>query len=350
MTYTHPAEHGARSSLVSPVRCDPAGLTGPTRWQTVNGDYRRTSHGLYVPGEVPLTIEQRILESAAILPAFGGVTGWAALRWLGGSWFHGHGADGSLRPVVLATGPCRVRKQPGIESTTAHLPQHEVVVHDGIRVTTALWSLVWELRHAGSDREAVAAADMAAYSDLVSAAELAAYVATRLPQTGIGRARFAVAHMVENSWSWQETYLRLVWILDVGLPPPSCNVPIFDRSGRHLATCDLLDEESGLALEYDGAVHAVSARRRVDARRERLLARHGVKMLTVVEGDLGRRDRLVERILRERALADFEAPSRRAWTTTPPAGWIPTLTVVERRALSEQQRAKYLGHRLEVAA
>jgi hypothetical protein len=36
-----------------------------------------------VPADAEQTTEQRIVEAAAVLPAYGGVTGWAALRWLG---------------------------------------------------------------------------------------------------------------------------------------------------------------------------------------------------------------------------------------------------------------------------
>ena len=31
------------------------------------------------------SVEQRIVEAAAVLPSYGGVTGWAALRWAGRS-------------------------------------------------------------------------------------------------------------------------------------------------------------------------------------------------------------------------------------------------------------------------
>ena len=40
--------------------------------------YRRTSHGLYLPVDIDGSVpEQRIVEAAAVLPAYGGVTGWA---------------------------------------------------------------------------------------------------------------------------------------------------------------------------------------------------------------------------------------------------------------------------------
>ena len=80
---------GLRPGTVWPVGIDPWGTDGPTRGSARGPRYRRTSHGLYVPADVERTVEQRIVEAAALLHGWGGVTGWAALRWLGGYWFDG---------------------------------------------------------------------------------------------------------------------------------------------------------------------------------------------------------------------------------------------------------------------
>ena len=65
--------------------------------------WRRSSQGLFVPATVDATDpDQRVCEAAACLPAYGGVTGWAGLRWGGATWFDGRDAAGRERPVVLA--------------------------------------------------------------------------------------------------------------------------------------------------------------------------------------------------------------------------------------------------------
>src|SRR4051794_12451203 len=93
-----------RSGLVDPMRLDPTGEAGPTTAQARGRAWRRSSRGLYVPFEVDGSVpEQRIVEAAAVLPAYGGVTGWAALRWMGAQWMSGLHADGRPRPVVLVT-------------------------------------------------------------------------------------------------------------------------------------------------------------------------------------------------------------------------------------------------------
>lgn len=339
-----------RPGLVQPVRRDPTGRSGPTSRQTRNGSFRRTSQGFYVPADVELTTDQRILEAGALLPAFGGVSGWAALAWSGGSWFHGREPDGELAPVPLAVGRSRIRQQPGIHVTAETLGSHDLDVVDGLAVTSLIWALAWELRHACSVRRAVGIADMAAYSDLVSRVELSLWAESMLPQTGVEKVRTAVEHMEENAWSWQETALRLVWTMDAGLDKPLCNAAVFDRFGRHLATCDLLDPEAGLAIEYNGHVHDRPRQRALDRQRAKVLADHGIALTTVDEVHMQDRYVLAERLYDAREHARRNGPSVRPWTLEPPSWWIPTQTVDERRSLSPQQRAWLLAHRTGDAA
>lgn len=82
-----PPSATGRGGLTDPVRPDPRGVRGPTPKQARGPYWRRTSRGLFVPAEVDGGLpEQRVVEAAAVLPAFGGVTGWGALRWMGAQW------------------------------------------------------------------------------------------------------------------------------------------------------------------------------------------------------------------------------------------------------------------------
>lgn len=285
-----------------------------------------------------------------MLPSFGGVTGWAALAWAGGTWFHGNDVSGEALPVPLAIGSSRIRQQAGMIVTTECLRAADLVEVDGMCTTSHIWSLAWEMRRASGPRAAVATADMAAYSDLVSRVELEAWVAAMLPQTGVANVRAALDLMDENAWSWQETALRLVWVLDAELGRPLSNRAIFDRRGRHLATCDLLDPAAALVVEYNGKLHDVAAKRKVDREREQVLADHGITMLTVVERDMRHRAELAERLADARAAAFRRAPAQRAWTIEPPPWWTPTETVAQRRKLSGTQRSRLLSHRTGAAA
>ena len=334
------------SGLQWPVRCDPSGSLGPTRRQARGRAWVRVSHGLYVPAHVDRDrVEQRIVEAAARLPSYGGVTGWAALRWAGGRWFDGFTASGCRREITMVTSCADVRSQPGLTISAEHLRPEEVVAQDGLRITVHVRSVLFEMRHAPTDRLAVVAADMAAAADLTSLAELRRHAATLGTWTGIPRARRALDLADENSWSPAETLMRLVWMLDAGLPRPMCNVAIFDLRGGHLATVDLLDVEAGVVGEYDSALHLVGTKRAEDVRREADLRAAGLEHFTLVTGDLSQPEVGVRRMLAARDRARFAAPSQRAWTIEPPRWWVRTDSVERRRALTDVQRATWLRYR-----
>ena len=285
-------------------------------------------------------VEQRILEAGALLPGHGGVTGWAALRWLGGTWFTGLRADGTALPIALAT--IDIRSRAGIVPCEERLDPEEITVRDGLRVTRALRSTLFQMRYADSLWDAVIVADMAAFSDLVPLDELWPYALAHSGMTGIPQARDAIGHADENAWSPMEVVMRLIWTCTAGLPRPLTNRPVFDLYGRHIGTPDLLDVEAGVYGEYDGAMHLDGKRRLRDLVREDAFRRLGLEGVVMVAGET--RDEVAARIVaaRERAMRHGNP---RLWTTDQPAWWIPTETVAQRRALSEVERTRLLARR-----
>ena len=333
--------HPNRRHLVAPRLIDPSGRRGPTPGRARGPTWRRTGYGFYVPSWVDATlVEQRILEMGALLPGHGGVTGWAALRWLGGSWFTGVRADGTALPVALAT--IDIRSRAGIVPCEERLDPEEITVHDGLRVTRALRSTLFQMRYADSLWDAVIVADMAAFSDLVLLHELWPYALAHSGMTGIPQAREAIGHSDENAWSPMEVVMRLIWTCTAGLPRPLTNRPVFDLHGQHIGTPDLLDVEAGVYGEYDGAMHLDGKRRLRDLVREDAFRRLGLEGVVMVAGES--RDEVAARIVatRERALRH---DNPRLWTIDQPAWWIPTETVAQRRALSEAERARLLARR-----
>jgi hypothetical protein len=341
-----------RPHLVAPVRRDRSGESGPTPGLARGPDWRRTSRGLYVPASVdPDSVDQRIVEAGAVLPTFGGVTGWAGLHWLGGQWFTGTGwGDLRPRPVWVVTCSSDIRPQPGIEVSAERLDPREIIGHDGLRVTTAVRSLCFEMRYADSVRLAVVAHDMAAYDDLVSIEESRAYAELRNGWTGIPRFRAALPLANENAWSPPEVLMRLVWDQDAGLPTPLCNVPVFDLAGNHLGTPDLFDPDAGVVGEYDGALHLERDRRSRDIVREEGFRAHGLECVTALSGDLRSPGPFVQRLLAAYDRAAGIPTSRRRWTLEQPHWWVDTSTVARRRALSPEQRDIWLRHRVLRAA
>lgn len=342
-----PPFHPNRPGLVAPVRLDPSGEVGPTRVQARGPAWRRTSWGFFVPADVSdEDPAQRIVEASARLPSNGGVTGWAAIHWWGGAWSEGLQPDGrTKRPVCLATGGTTISRGQGVRVSEEGLDPRELTTHDGLFVTTVLRSVVFEMRYAPSDRDAVVVLAMAAYSDLVSVDEVAAYLPALNGWTGIPRARRATPLACENSWSPREVLMQLVWELDAGRPRPLCNVPIFDRQGHVVATPDLFDPEAGVYGEYEGSLHLAGKQRSKDIRRESRLRELGLEGVTMVASDHHDPADFIRRLHGAYARAQNAPESTRAWTIVPPPWWIPTDTVAARRALTASQRSRLLAHR-----
>lgn len=347
MPASHPGPRplGLPAHLTWPVGVDRTGRTGPTRAQARSRAWRRSSHGLFVPSSSELTAEQRIVEAAAVLPAYGGITGWAALAWRGARWFDGTRAGVQL-PVTLAIGDRSIRPQPdfGIATSEERMSPEDIAVHRGLRVIQVAVALFFMMRYAESELEATQFADMAAYDDLVSKEELGAFVGSQTIWTGVGKARAGVDGMDENAWSPPEVTMRSVWE-QAGLARPLCNRPVFDRTGRHLGTPDLIDPFAGVAGEYSSALHLEGAQRSRDVEKEARLRAAGLEFVEMLTGDLREPEEFQVRLRATYARAARIPASDRAWTIEPPGWWIPTFTVEQRRNLTDAQRQLMLGYR-----
>ena len=139
--------------------------------------------------------------------------------------------------------------------------------------------------------------------------------------------------------------MRLVWTLVAALPPPLCNVPVFDLAGRHIGTPDLLEPLAGVVGEYEGDVHLERRQRGVDVRREQAFRDVGLEYFPVVAADWRDEALMAGRMRSAYERARHQRPGSRAWTIDPPAWWVPTDTVARRRALSDAERLRLLGRR-----
>jgi hypothetical protein len=247
--------------------------------------------------------------------------------------------------VCLAVAGCDVRAQPDIAVSKERLNPVLLTTVDGVRLTVPVRSADFEMRYAESLWAAVEVLDMAAYSDLVSIDEMWRHALAHPGWTGIGQERTAIALADENSWSPQETWTRLVWVVIAGLPPLLCNRPLFDRRGNFMGTPDLIDEEAGLIVEYEGVVHLDRVRRGSDVKREAVFRRHGLEYMAVVGADHAAPSALAARMHEARRRAAFASSSGRDWTLELPHWWMPTHTVALRRAIPPAERQRLLGYR-----
>jgi hypothetical protein len=262
-------------------------------------------------------------------------------------WFDGTGPDGAPRPVTLALGSRHtVRPDRHVLVSQELVPPREIRRLKGVRVTSPLWSVAFEMRKARTDEDALVAFEMAAYDDLVSMAELAAFVDEALwIRQGVQRVRDLIPHLEENSWSPQEPVMRRTW-QEAGFGRPRANCPVFDRSGRFIGTPDLLDAAGGVFGMYDGGLHLAGTVRHVDVAKDAAYRALGLEGVVMMAGDLRDRDPFRVRLREAYARAGRRPVEDRLWLPGIPAWWTPTFTVAQRRALSAYDRSRLLKYRL----
>jgi hypothetical protein len=260
---------------------------------------------------------------SVLLPAGGVVTGWAACRWHGAGYFDGLGADGRTPlPVPLAVGGSHdLRDRPTIRVMRDRLDPDETTVVRGMPCAREVRALFDAMRTARDVREAVVSMDMMAAAELTSVSRMRRYCARHRGWNGLPQVVRALDLADEQSMSPNESRMRLIWVIDAGLPPPMVNQPVFDLRWNLLGIADLFDPVAGLVGEYDGAAHRSAGRHRRDVVREDRFRRVGLEYVKAVGADLLDTGRLVERIIATRARAKFLPAGSRLWTTRPPASW-----------------------------
>ena len=335
-----------------PSKRDPAGVDGPTSWGIRSGSWRRVGHNLWLPADVdPTDPRQRVVEAGALLPPYGGVTGWASLHWLGGVWFGGVGRGDVLMPVPIAVSSGnRRRPHDGLIVSQEVIAPRDLVRWLGVRVSTPVRSVAYEMRKAATDEAAVVAFDMAAFNDLVSIAELTAYADSDLvARQGVERVRRVLSLLDENAWSPMEPVLRLTWQRVVPSAGLLMNRPVFDLRGRFVVTPDAIVPRAGVYVMYDGALHLAGQVRQVDVAKEAAYRALGLEGVTMMAGDLADRAPFERRLVEACARAARRPATERAWTLETPPWWLDTTTVAARRALSSYDRQRLLTHRQRAA-
>jgi hypothetical protein len=261
---------------------------------------------------------------------------------MGGVWFDGGSGRAHERDVPLLARRDRAAP-PGAIVSQEFLHPDQIVVVDTVPVTLAVRSVVHEMRYADTLSDAVRALDMACYSDLVSIAEVAAYVLALGPVTGIQQARDALLHAEENAWSPQESNMRGVW-RRAGLERPLCNMPVFTLDGRHVGTPDLVAPTLGLVGQYNGSDHLSLAGATADVRTEAAYRDLGLEVVPMLVTDWSDLDAFVAR-LQSAARRAAASSVGRGWTLDQPSWWTPTHTVELRRSLGDRDKDRFLRYR-----
>lgn len=277
--------------------------------------WRSVHHGRYQwalgDGDSPV---DRILAAFSILPRDGALGGWAAAYYHGARELDGRRWDGEPLPVQFVL-PTRLRvRRSGIVTTRAPLEPDDVVIDHGKLITNPARTC-FDLMRLGSVQDAVVALDAMLRADAVRLDDVRTYVASHRGWKGVRTARTAVELADPAARSCPESRFRVIWIVDAGLPRPLVNHPVRSRqTGRLLGIPDLLDPESGLVGEYDGAHHRRLANHADDNVREERLEAHNLTVVRATSLDVfGRRPELVRRSHNGYRRARQRNPRRDRW-------------------------------------
>ena len=161
--------------------------------------------------------------------------------------------------------------------------------------------------------------DALAHFRVISLTGMTGYLADYSGWSGIRQVRQALRLADPSVRSPWETRLRMVYVLEAGLPAPLVNCSVYDRRGRLLGIADLLDEEAGLVVEYDGSGHRDQRRHNSDNEREEAFERAGLVVVRVDHYDYRyKRAGMIARLRDGHRRGMLRDRRRDRWTITPP--------------------------------
>lgn len=251
------------------------------------------------------------------------MSGWGSACWRGVGLLDGLDAAMRPLPLLLALGAShKIRVRPGILISRERLTPHDVELVRGVPCAVSLRTAFDGARLAPSLTEAVVFLDMMLTCRLIRMDELQRYVLGKAGWKGVRQARAAVKLAVVGSRSPPETRLRLVWILEAGLPKLLVNPPVFSLAGQLLGYPDGLEPGTGAVLEYDGDDHRDLVQHTSDNDREELFEDHGLVVMRATSLNM-RRDRpaLIDRMRRTHARAARRDRHLDRWTLKSPLWW-----------------------------
>ena len=206
---------------------------------------------VYVSREIDLTATIRA-EAAWLWSRRNGViAGRSAAALHGAKW-----VDAKLPAEIH----CYNRRPPaGIRTWSDPVADDETAIVNGIAVTTPART-AFDIASRYPIDAAVAAIDALAHRTRLKIANVDLIAERYKGRRGIRRARKALDLVDPGAESPRETWLRLLLIRG-GFPPPTTQIPIYDKYGVLVAVLDMGWEDIRVAVEYDGDQHRTDRRR-----------------------------------------------------------------------------------------
>lgn len=288
--------------------------------------WSRTCQGLWAwaPGGSPSDdARQRIARAAPLAGDRGAIGGWAAAFMHGFVELDGvtHGDRRLPVPLCLPRG-VQCRRRDDVQVTRSDLAAHEVVKIDGIRVTSLVRTCA-DLARLGHDiGEAVTSLDVIVRDGDRCLGLVARWLEEHRGWRGVARARRVIDLVRAGTESPQESRLRMLWVIEAGLPMPLVNQWLYTPGERLLGRADLIDPAAGLVGEYDGKEHSGADRRSRDHRRRESFERAGLIVVQHTMADLGAQRRMaVARLRGAHARGSARSRPGDAWVIGPAPSW-----------------------------
>ncbi|GAA4938899.1 hypothetical protein EV188_108250 [Actinomycetospora succinea] len=253
----------------------------PTRGRLAGPGFRSPFRGTHVAVAAPDDLVSRA-HAAALLVDDAVIGGYAAAAL--------HGADCAPRdaPVDLVVGPRRHRPRPGLLLRQDLLRPDEIVVVDGVSVTSPLRT-AYDLVRAVDFVEGVVALDALAAVGEFEPEAILEHVGGRSRPRGHRRLAPAVEAAEPGSGSPPETRLRLV-LVEHGIPRPVVQCPVPGVRAAWVPHVDLGWPELKVAVEYQGDLHRTDPEQwRRDQERWAVLGAAGWLVIPATWEDLYRR-------------------------------------------------------------
>ena len=172
----------------------------------------------------------------------------------------------------------------GIHTWADVVPSDEVMVVDGMRVTTPARTAFDLARRIPGDR-AIASVDALLRATRVPMSAVNSIVVDHRGDKGVRRARTVLDLVDPGAESPRETWLRLL-VVRAGMPRPQTQIPVHDEYRQLVARVDMGWEELKIAIEYDGDHHWTERRQMTrDIRRTEQLAERGWIVVRVTADD-----------------------------------------------------------------
>jgi hypothetical protein len=221
------------------------------RWARRNGTWTRLHRGSYIPSETISSLDKEAMHRLRAV-AIAGRSPHLVLSHISAASIHRVPLFGVQLDTVHLTRPGAGggRTGPGRVVHVAELQPHEVLSHNGIRLTNVARTLI-DYACSVSFASAVVAADNALCREIVTPHALSEALTRTRHRRGAAAARRALLFADGRSESPGESRLRLD-MHRAGLPVPVLQVCVYAVDGTFLGRVDLGYPELGLLMEFDG--------------------------------------------------------------------------------------------------